>query len=189
VKAAYEGFMKDPSEGAGRLFPELIGTKGTGTLRGLLRGGVKGAAEGAAESGARNSARDAIGEDPAKGSHTEDSRVNKDTDPIDLATGKMYLPQTDVTLPGALPLMFKRRVESGYRLGRWFGPSWSSTVDQRLEIDSEGVVFVTEDGLLLSYPHPVGWQTARRCRGFPPFCRRSGKHLGARKSQFYRTAH
>ncbi|MFF1357691.1 DUF6531 domain-containing protein [Streptomyces sp. NPDC058297] len=81
--------------------------------------------------------------------------MNKNTDPVDLATGKMYLPQTDVALPGTLPLVFTRRVESGYHLGRWFGPSWSSTVDQRLEIDSEGVVFVTAEGLLLPYPHPA----------------------------------
>jgi RHS repeat-associated protein len=60
-----------------------------------------------------------------------------------------------VTLPGALPLVFKRRVESGYRFGRWFGPSWTSTIDQRLEIDSKGVVLVSEDGLLLVYPHPA----------------------------------
>jgi len=77
------------------------------------------------------------------------------TDPVDLTTGKMYLPQTDVVLPGALPLVFRRRVESGYHYGRWFGPSWSSTLDQRLEIDAEGVVLVTEDGLLLTYPHPA----------------------------------
>jgi RHS repeat-associated protein len=66
----------------------------------------------------------------------------------------MYLPQTDVTLPGTLPLVFRRRAESGYRAGRWFGPSWSNTVDQRLELDEERVVFVHEDGLLLAYPHP-----------------------------------
>ncbi len=67
----------------------------------------------------------------------------------------MYLPQTDLTLPGTLPLTFTRRVESGYTLGRWFGPSWSSTVDQRLEVDPEGVVFVAEDGRLLTFPHPA----------------------------------
>jgi RHS repeat-associated protein len=67
----------------------------------------------------------------------------------------MYLPQTDIVLPGLLPLIFRRRVASDYRAGRWFGPSWSSTADQRLEIDSEGVVFVSEDGLLLAYPHPA----------------------------------
>ncbi|WP_432746686.1 DUF6531 domain-containing protein [Streptomyces sp. JH002] len=77
-----------------------------------------------------------------------------DTDPVDMATGRMFLPQVDVVLPGTLPLAFTRRVESGYRAGFWFGPSWSSTLDQRLERDDEGIVFVTEDGMLLAYPHP-----------------------------------
>jgi YD repeat-containing protein len=101
-----------------------------------------------------NVARKAATKEP----HPENPRekVDKDpTDPVDLVTGLMYLPQTDVTLPGTLPLVFSRRLESGSRLGHWFGPSWLSTVDQRLEIDAEGVIFVTEDGLLLTYPHPA----------------------------------
>ncbi|SCG09541.1 RHS repeat-associated core domain-containing protein [Streptomyces sp. MnatMP-M27] len=82
------------------------------------------------------------------------------TDPVDLATGRMFLPQTDVELPGVLPLVFSRRVDSGYRAGRWFGPTWASTADQRLEFDERGVVFFTEDGLLLTYPHPAPGGTA-----------------------------
>ncbi|WP_052851294.1 RHS repeat-associated core domain-containing protein [Streptomyces avicenniae] len=78
---------------------------------------------------------------------------SRGTDPIDLATGTMYLPQTDLVLPGTLPLVFNRRAESGYGAGFWFGPSWASTLDQRLEVDEEGVVLVTEDGMLLTYPH------------------------------------
>ncbi|MFE8946539.1 polymorphic toxin type 30 domain-containing protein [Streptomyces sp. NPDC007856] len=104
---------------------------------------------------ARSTARQAAGEDPEGVAENPGNKVQDDnTDPVDLVTGKMYLPQTDITLPGTLPLVFTRRVESGYRLGHWFGPSWSSTVDQHLAIDTEGVIFVTEDGLLLSYPHP-----------------------------------
>lgn len=66
----------------------------------------------------------------------------------------MVLPQTDLVLPGSLPLVFTRTFESSYRAGRWFGPSWACTVDQRLEIDEEGVILVREDGSLLAYPHP-----------------------------------
>ncbi|MFF3329105.1 putative T7SS-secreted protein [Streptomyces sp. NPDC002888] len=154
VKSAWEGFKKDPSEGIGRLIPELIGTKGLGLARGGLRTAVKEGMEGAASKGGKT-ARGRVNEDAAQTSRAGEAVESKGTDPIDLATGKMYLPQTDVTLPGALPLVLKRRVESGYHLGRWFGPSWSSTLDQRLEIDAEGVVHVTEDGLLLSYPHPA----------------------------------
>ncbi|MFJ7146636.1 putative T7SS-secreted protein [Streptomyces sp. NPDC100445] len=170
VQAAVDGFKKDPSEFVGRLIPELIGTKGAGLARGGLRLALKEGAEGVAEQGLRKTARNAVeeggenaagksarervNEHPAEESRSE-GKHSEDTDPIDLATGKMYLPQTDVALPGVLPLSLKRRVESGYRLGRWFGPSWASTFDQRLEIDAEGVVFITEDGLLLAYPHPA----------------------------------
>ncbi|MFI5681630.1 putative T7SS-secreted protein [Streptomyces cellulosae] len=156
LKSAWEGFKKDPAEGVGRLIPELVGSKGLGLARGGLRTAVKEGMEEAAEQGVRKgTARARVNEDPAQHSRAGEAVESKGTDPIDLATGKMYLPQTDVTLPGALPLLLTRRVESGYHLGRWFGPSWSSTLDQRLEIDAEGVVHVTEDGLLLSYPHPA----------------------------------
>ncbi|MEU8888999.1 putative T7SS-secreted protein [Streptomyces sp. NPDC048442] len=100
-------------------------------------------------------ARESLAEDPFKPSRPEAAVEKGPSDPIDLATGVMYLPQKDVALPGTLPLAFTRRVASDYRSGRWFGPSWSSTADQRLEIDSEGIVLVCEDGLLLPYPHPA----------------------------------
>ncbi|MFI1499832.1 DUF6531 domain-containing protein [Streptomyces platensis] len=112
------------------------------------KAGVKGAG------GPSGRAREATDADPHGSSRPQDSVCSNGTDPIDLATGKMYLPQTDVELPGVLPLVFRRRVESGYRAGKWFGPSWTSTADQRLEIDSRGLIFVHEDGLLLAYPHP-----------------------------------
>jgi hypothetical protein len=41
VKAAVDGFKKDPSEFFGRLLPELIGTKGAGLARGGVRMAVK----------------------------------------------------------------------------------------------------------------------------------------------------
>ncbi|MBO8188174.1 putative T7SS-secreted protein [Streptomyces spirodelae] len=147
-KAMVDAFKKDPAEGLGRLIPELLGTKGVGAATKGARAGrvAKEAAE----------ARRALNE---KGPHPSAQKGEEipsgRTDPVDLGTGKMYLPQTDLTLPGTLPLSFTRRVESGYRLGHWFGPSWSSTVDQRLEIDAEGVVFIAEDGRLLSYAHPA----------------------------------
>ncbi|MEU7606960.1 DUF6531 domain-containing protein, partial [Streptomyces sp. NPDC041003] len=76
-------------------------------------------------------------------------------DPVDIATGRMLLPATDVALPGALPLVFRRTFDSARRSGRWFGPTWSSTVDQRLEVDSAGVIFSCDEGSLLAYPHPT----------------------------------
>ncbi|MER5412094.1 putative T7SS-secreted protein [Streptomyces virginiae] len=146
-KQMLDEFMKDPSEGIGKLIPELVGSKGLGTAK-------KVASAAKHLDDVKGPARRAV-EDPADPSRTHRAAETDPSDPIDLATGAMYLPQTDVALPGTLPLVFRRRVASDYRAGRWFGPSWSSTADQRLEIDSEGLVFVSEDGLLLSYPHPA----------------------------------
>ncbi|MEV0678670.1 RHS repeat-associated core domain-containing protein [Actinosynnema sp. NPDC050436] len=76
-------------------------------------------------------------------------------DPIDVTTGWMVLPQTDVDLDSTLPLVLSRTHLSNYRLGRSFGRSWASTADQRLEVDDDGVAFAAEDGTLLLYPHPA----------------------------------
>ncbi|WP_280433891.1 RHS repeat-associated core domain-containing protein [Nocardia carnea] len=75
------------------------------------------------------------------------------TDPVDLGTGEFLLPETDFDLPGVLPLTLRRAHHSNYRFGRWFGPSWSSTLDIRLVVDDAGVTFLGEDGIMLAYPH------------------------------------
>ncbi|GAB2862076.1 hypothetical protein GCM10027074_31730 [Streptomyces deserti] len=139
----------------------IPGMKGLTTLGGLAKGlkglgqmGLKGMAHGLR--GLGKSARSMLGRSKDAFARMQ-SRIRKGlSDPIDMATGMMFLPQTDVELPGALPLVFQRRVQSDYRAGWWFGPSWTSTVDQRLEVDEKGVIFVTDDGQLFSYPHPCG---------------------------------
>ncbi|MFI9049631.1 RHS repeat-associated core domain-containing protein [Streptomyces sp. NPDC053427] len=119
-------------------------------------GGGLGTGRTAKDGRANSKSRDQLGRDHENNStRTQDSVCSGGSDPVDMASGKMYLPQTDVTLAGRLPLSFSRRAESGYHIGRWFGPSWSSTADQRLEIDDDGIIFVTEAGLLLSYRWPT----------------------------------
>ncbi|WP_223771531.1 putative T7SS-secreted protein [Streptomyces huiliensis] len=166
------GWGKDRSEAAGRLGFDVLTTMASGGtgLGGVAarRVGMNAAKHGLEDAGARGLRRfgqDAEREAGAARGHAEadpNGAAKKDaqrdcagTDPVDLASGHMFLAQTDVALPGALPLTFTRRVGSGYRAGHWFGPSWSSTVDQRLEIDAKGVVFVCEDGMVLTYPHPA----------------------------------
>nr|WP_277348043.1 DUF6531 domain-containing protein [Streptomyces sp. HNM0574] len=79
------------------------------------------------------------------------------TDPVDVASGEMLLPQTDLELPGILPLTVSRTHLSTYRYGQFFGPSWASTLDQRLEADDTGRVFwAREDGSVLTYPRLPG---------------------------------
>ncbi|MBW8800335.1 MAG: RHS repeat protein [Streptomyces sp.] len=114
-----------------------------------LRGGMK--AMSLAVRGLGKNARGML-EDGAKGAFNRlKSKIKGCGDPVDVATGEMFLAETDVSLPGTLPLAFVRRVSSGYRCGWWFGPGWTSTLDQRLEIGGEEIVFVTEDGMLLLY--------------------------------------
>lgn len=70
------------------------------------------------------------------------------SDPIDVATGENVLPQIDLALP--VPLV--RTHVSSYRAGGLFGPSWASTLDQRVEVDDEGACYFAPDGMVLVYP-------------------------------------
>ncbi|MFF5131248.1 DUF6531 domain-containing protein [Streptomyces syringium] len=131
---------------------------------GMLFGGMFGGALGGVGALTRNSAlsggyrnllkgtRPNIVELPAAARPT--CSIKCDLDPIDVATGAMLLPQTDVTLPGDLPLIVERTHLSSYRAGGWFGPSWASTLDERVQLDAEGVVFAAADGMRLVYPVP-----------------------------------
>ncbi|WP_257790363.1 putative T7SS-secreted protein [Streptomyces katrae] len=151
--AVVEPFREDLAEGTGRLLPELLGTEGFG---GAARAGARAGARVAEESAgkaASKEARAAQQAEPEASARSEGEKVCRE-DPVDMATGRMVLPQTDLVLPGALPLVFTRTFESSYRAGHWFGPTWASTIDQRLERDDEGLVLVREDGSLLAYPHP-----------------------------------
>uniref|UniRef100_UPI00140AD219 DUF6531 domain-containing protein n=1 Tax=Streptomyces sp. YIM 98790 TaxID=2689077 RepID=UPI00140AD219 len=76
-------------------------------------------------------------------------------DPIDIATGEMTLRNTDVELPGVLPLLIEREHLSDYRHGHWFGRSWTSTFDQRLVLADDEVALYTDDGMRLHYPVPI----------------------------------
>ncbi|MFE6282252.1 putative T7SS-secreted protein [Streptomyces sp. NPDC057877] len=144
-------FMKDPYEGFGRLIPDLALTAATGGGGAAVKG-VRVAADAADAARARN-----LLDNAPDGTHNrpDTTRTTDGTDPVDLASGRMFLPQTDVAIPGILPLTFTRRTESGCTMGRFLGPSWTTTVDERLTIDAIGVIHVTPDGLLIPYPHPA----------------------------------
>ncbi|MGM9440205.1 DUF6531 domain-containing protein [Streptomyces murinus] len=88
----------------------------------------------------------------ARGKAVALTRRRCKTDPVDVASGEMVLTQTDLGLPGVLPLVLRRTHISGYRYGHCFGPSWTSTLDERLELTGSGAVWAREDGSLLAYP-------------------------------------
>ncbi|WP_305787049.1 RHS repeat-associated core domain-containing protein [Symbioplanes lichenis] len=68
------------------------------------------------------------------------------TDPVDVATGEVVSTARDLGL-------LQRTHVSSYRAGRWFGPLWTSVLDQRLELDDEGSCYFAPDGMILAYPH------------------------------------
>ncbi|MFI0087216.1 putative T7SS-secreted protein [Streptomyces bobili] len=150
-KQMISDFMKDPAEGFGRLLPDLALTAATGGGGAAVKG-IRVAEEAADAARLRN-----LVDDAPDGTHNrpDGGRTTDGTDPVDLASGRMFLPQTDLEIPGILPLVFTRRTESGATAGRFLGPAWTSTVDERLQIDAIGVLHITADGLLIPYPHPV----------------------------------
>ncbi|WP_399888139.1 DUF6531 domain-containing protein [Streptomyces sp. BBFR51] len=133
----------------------IPGMKGLTTLGGLAKGakalgagGLKATAKGLSKKGLRREADDALAAaKPGKGRCLNG-------DPIDMVSGEMYMAETDVELPGLLPLTLRRTHLSTYRSGRSFGPSWASTLDERLVLDDEGAAFAVEDGMILLYPVP-----------------------------------
>ncbi|GLY65066.1 RHS repeat-associated core domain-containing protein [Amycolatopsis taiwanensis] len=92
-------------------------------------------------------------EDPSKTDKSSQD-LNTCNDPVDVASGQVVMAQTDLALDGVLPLVLRRVHLSSYRAGRLFGPSWASSLDQRLEFDERGVVFIGEDGIRLVYADP-----------------------------------
>jgi RHS repeat-associated protein len=119
------GWGSDPAEAAGKLLPNL-----------LLAAATDGAGAEA---------------DAARVPEEDMTLLN---DPVDVASGDVVLDQTDLALASILPLTVRRVHRSSYRAGRWFGRSWASTLDQRLEISERAVCFAAADSSVLRYPHP-----------------------------------
>ncbi|MDI5970086.1 RHS repeat-associated core domain-containing protein [Streptomyces sp. SL13] len=93
-------------------------------------------------------------ESPVQESVENHERVGA-SDPVDVVTGEMFLSHVDAALPGILPLVLKRSHASHYLKGLWFGRSWSSTLDQRVDVDAGGVHYASPDGAVLHYPRPT----------------------------------
>lgn len=126
----------------------------------ILAGDRPGAGSGSPRGGTPSGRRDGMGLTPSELSQKARDLAKKELcgDPIDMAGGQMVYAQTDLDLPGALPLTLRRTHLSGYNAGMLFGPSWASTLDERLEHDEErgGVWWYREDGSMVRLPPPSG---------------------------------
>ncbi|MEV4629390.1 DUF6531 domain-containing protein [Micromonospora sp. NPDC049523] len=140
--------MKFAAKG-GKLLP--------GTVSDGIRAGSKSLGDGGRQIGGALPGRAGTGVGANRPPVPKDTSVSVDirecvTDPVDVATGEMVLAQTDLELTAPLALAIGRTHVSSYRAGGWFGPSWASTLDQRLEFDGEGVCYFAPDGMILVYP-------------------------------------
>ncbi|WP_019901446.1 DUF6531 domain-containing protein [Salinispora arenicola] len=85
-------------------------------------------------------------------------------DPVDVTTGRVIYTETDIVLPG---LHLERTHRSDYHWGRSFGPSWASTLDQRVITDESRAWFLAADGSILTYPMPGESEQALPLLGRP----------------------
>ena len=101
----------------------------------------------------RRAPRERIGAEAraAEGGKTADC----ERDPIDVVSGWMLTDETDLALPGALPVVLRRAYASGYTTGRLFGPGWSCTLDQRISVNAAGIHFAGDDAQRSGFPIPA----------------------------------
>ncbi|MES4907407.1 MULTISPECIES: DUF6531 domain-containing protein [unclassified Streptomyces] len=178
----WDEWQRNPARAAGQHTPELLLALATGGSGAVRRGGS--AAKNAAqrllnrERALRRdgSARRRTDSDPKRNCTPGGDKCTTG-EPIDVATGEMVMSATDVSLPGALPLVLERHYVSGHPCGGWFGRTWAGTLGyQRLEIDDAGVVYITARRRLAGYGREcrrVGRAAQRREMGghIPDICR------------------
>jgi RHS repeat-associated protein len=148
------GWGSDPFEAAGKLVPGLVlaaATDGAGTAADATADAGVSVVEDDGANAASSLADGAANPDVAGQSAGDLTTVD---DPVDVATGNVVMAHVDAALAGALPLVLRRVHRSGYRAGRWFGRTWASTLEQRLEVGEDGVFLAADDGAILCYPLP-----------------------------------
>lgn len=98
-----------------------------------------------------------VGEDGGSGGQSAEGNdeCTQDGEPVDVVSGQLLTSAADVQLPGTLALVLRRAYASGYQGGRLFGPGWSSTLDQRVEVDDDGIHFYGDDAQILHYAVPT----------------------------------
>jgi RHS repeat-associated protein len=144
------GWGSDPFQAAGKLVPNValaVATDGAGAA---ADAGAS-VTEDAAASAGEEALTEAAGSTAAAQAPGEMTLAG---DPVDVATGDVVLAQTDVMLPGVLPLPVERTHRSSFRTGRWLGSGWMSTFDQRLSVRGDTVIAAFADGRVLAWPRP-----------------------------------
>ena len=136
---------------AGKVAEGIIAKAVKDLFRVVGRDVERDAARQAARQAERDAARQAARQGEQRGARSFLKKLFRG-DPVDVATGEVAQRVMDLELPGLLPLVLTRTHLSSYQLGCCFGPSWASTLDQRLEVSAVQVRYLGEDGSVLTYP-------------------------------------
>jgi len=152
---AMQGHWGDALMGAGMLGATFLGGKALEKFGGKALEAVSSKFGKDAEEVVGDEARTAEGNGPA---------ICKD-DPIDVVSGQMLTHETDLGLPGVLPVVLRRAYASGYQTGRLFGPGWASTLDERLSVNEAGIHFAGDDAQRLDFPIPAVGEEVLPARG------------------------
>ncbi|TNC22749.1 RHS repeat-associated core domain-containing protein [Amycolatopsis alkalitolerans] len=156
------GAGKDLGLGGGKADPPPK-LEGGGTPKGDPGDSAPPVAKGPEPAGGTRASSAKDGPDPAK--TKEPGEKTCEFDPIDVATGDVLLTEVDLGVPGELGELIVREHVSSYRHGRWFGPSWTSLVDERLELAAGTVRYLSADAMVLSFPVPAPGTEATPAHG------------------------
>jgi RHS repeat-associated protein len=156
-----EKSFSDVGKGGAQSAEKAAGQIGKNTAKTLPKD-AKSVSNDAEQTAAKNVSTEASEDTKLSHEHTDPATDAKTPgcqgasgDPVDLVSGEMFLPQRDVQLDGILALILERMHRSGYRHGLLFGRTWASTLDQRIEIDDDGVHYAAPDGTILHYQVPT----------------------------------
>jgi YD repeat-containing protein len=77
--------------------------------------------------------------------------------PVIISSGEKLLDETDFSLPGPIPISWRRRYRSGHRESSPWGQGWSHPFTLELRLGAQGLVHVNDQGRSIELPHvPVG---------------------------------
>lgn len=98
---------------------------------------------------------------PAAGNDTPVSECKTEGEPISMISGEELLQLTDCTLPGPVPFIWIRTYRSSHTRDTGLGCGWTHTGSERLELDSQQVLYHDSDGRTVPFRLPKVHQRSR----------------------------
>ncbi|ABC30010.1 Rhs family protein [Hahella chejuensis KCTC 2396] len=107
------------------------------------------------------SVSDASGHNDNGDTQTANDEACVSGDPVSMITGEELLDLVDFTLPGPMPLVWKRTYKSSNNHQRGLGVGWTHLLCQTLEEDNGRITFTSDEGRYIDFPRPLIEQSSR----------------------------